>query len=213
MTQDQIMEVLNTCNAIITNNHFVYTSGKHGSAYVNKDTLYPHTKETSLLCEEIARVFSSDPVDAVIGPAFGGIILSQWVAYHLSQIVGKEIPGVYAEKAQTPEGFAVTRGYDAFIRGKNVLIVEDILTTGGSARKVVDLIRLLGGNVIGLGVICNRGGVTAHDVGDVPKFIALCNVSLEAWDEKDCQLCAHNIPVHVSIGKGREFMAKKAATA
>ena len=97
----KVVDILKKIGAVITDDHFVYTSGKHGHVYINKDALYPHTKETSEVCEIMAKMFADQEVDVVAGPALGGIILSQWVASHLSELKGKEILGVYAEKDET----------------------------------------------------------------------------------------------------------------
>lgn len=87
--------------------------------------------------------------------------------------------------------------------------MEDVLTTGGSVKKVVEATRAIGGKVIGLGALCNRGGITPQEVAEVPKLVALVNMRLEAWDEKDCPLCEQNIPINTDVGKGREFLARK----
>lgn len=63
--------------------------------------------------------------------------------------------------------------------------------------------------MIGLGVLCNRGGVRPEDVGGVPDLFALVNVSLDAWDEAECPLCKTNVPINTSVGKGKEYLAKK----
>lgn len=210
MKEQQVLELLGKVGAVIKDSHIVYTSGKHGTAYVNKDAVYPHTKETSELCRAIAQQFAEDGVDVVIAPAIGGVILSQWTAHHLSGITGREVFGLYAEKTENGDGFVIKRGYDKLVAGKNVLVVEDVLTTGGSAKKVVEAVRVLGGNVIGLGVLCNRGGIIPSDVANPPKLFALVNVKLDSWDEANCPLCAQNIPINTDVGKGREFLAKKA---
>ena len=205
MNEQKVLQILSKVNAVITNSHIVYTSEKHGSAYVNKDAVYPHTVETSILCLLLAQRFIEDDVKVVIAPALGGIILSQWTAYHLSLLTSHEVFGVYAEKTEYGN-FVIKRGYDKIVAGKNVLVVEDVLTTGGSAKKVIEATRVLGGNVVGLGVLCNRGGITPQDVADVPKLIALVNVKLDAWDETDCPLCAKNVPINTDVGKGREYL-------
>ncbi len=209
MNEQEVLEILRKLGAVITDSHIVYTSGRHGSAYVNKDAVYPHTAETSRLCHAIAERFADDSVKVVIAPAIGGVILSQWVAHHLSEMNGYEVLGVYAEKTKSGDAFVIKRGYDKIVAGKNVLVVEDVLTTGGSAKKVVEATRALGGNVIGLGVLCNRGGITPRDVADVPKLTALVNVTLDAWDEADCPLCGQDVPINTDVGKGREFLAHK----
>lgn len=207
MTEQEILTTLRSVGAIITDSHLVYTSGKHGSMYINKDALYPHTKETSSLCRVIAEHFANDRVDVVLAPALGGIILSQWTAYHLSNINNREVLGVYAEKAD--DGFLIKRGYDKLLAGKKILVLEDILTTGGSAKKVVSVARAFGAEIIGVGALCNRGGIIANDLGDVPQLFSLISMNLEAWDEADCPLCKQGLPVNTSVGKGLEFLAKK----
>ncbi len=226
MNEQDVLQILDEVGAVITDSHVVFTSGKHGTAYLNKDALYPHTAETSRLCRAIAERFSHDTVEVVIAPAMGGVILSQLTAHHLTELNGYEVLGVYAEKEivtiPDPENksrncyaetgnFIIKRGYDQLIAGKNVLVVEDVLTTGNSAKKVIEATRVSGGNVIGLGVLCNRGGITPQDVADVPKLVALVNVNFNAWDEETCPLCARKVPINTDVGKGREFLARKQA--
>ena len=207
MDRQQILGALAKIQAVITDSHLVYTSGKHGATYFNKDAIYPHTELTSQLCEEIAKYFADRGIEVVIAPAVGGIILSQWVAYHLTKITGREVLGVYAEK--DGEGFVIKRGYDKLSAGKKVLIVEDILTTGGSVKKVIDTARSIGANIVGLGVLCNRGGITAKDVSNPPELFALIDVNFDAWDEADCPLCAKNIPINMDVGHGRNYVQAK----
>jgi len=159
------------------------------------------------LCQAIALHFAGNGVEVVIAPAIGGVILSQWTAHHLSAITGQEVLGVYAEKAQSDETFLIKRGYDQLIAGKKVLVVEDVLTTGGSARKVVEVTRALGGDIVGLGVLCNRGGITPPEVANPPKLFALTNIALDVYEETNCPLCAQGAPINTDMGKGREFLA------
>ena len=212
MNKDEVFGIFGRVGAVITGSHVVYTSWRHGTEYVDKDALYPYTRETSQLCRVIAEEFVLDAVEVVIGPEVGGVILSQWTAHHLSKMNGHEVFGVYAEKSEDRrrDDFIIKRGYDKLIAGKIVLVVEDVLTTGGSAKKVVKATRAIGGYVVGLGVLCNRGGITPQMI-DVPKLDALVSVKLDAWDEATCPLCERNVPVNTDIGKGREFLARKQA--
>ena len=211
MTPRHVSDLLARLNAVITGSHIVYTSGKHGTAYVNKDAIYPHTRETSQLCYEIADYFSEDGVQVVIAPAVGGVILSQWTAYHLTKITGREVFGVYADKVTVngEDDFVIKRGYDKLVRGQKVLVVEDLLTTGGSVRKVVRAVRSIGGDIVGVGVLCNRGGVTRIDIGDVPQLLALLDIKMDAWSEADCPLCKQNVPINTDVGHGRAYLARK----
>ncbi len=233
MTEREVLHVLEGVGAIVTGGHFVYTSGRHSDTYVNKDALYPHIYLTSFLCQEIARRFAGDDVDVVVSPALGGIVLSQWTAYHLCEFMRREVLAVYAEKVARPQvsdnffmaltqmlaydfmkkhagnnGFVLTRGYDKLVAGKNVLVVEDTLTTGGSAKKVVDLVRAHGGKVVGVGCLCNGGRITKQNLG-VPKLVALLNMPVASYEAKYCMLCARNIPINTDLGKGCEFLSRR----
>lgn len=203
-----IIDILKRTGAVLTDDHFVYTSGKHGSVYINKDALYPHTAETSEVGKMFADKFKDLDIDVVAAPALGGIILSQWTAHHLSKLKHKEVLGVYTEK--TPEkGQVFTRGYDASVRGKNVLVIEDLTTTGGSVKKVVESVRAAGGKVVAVCVMVNRDpvNVTSEVVGGT--FSALGILKAEAFDEDDCPLCRKGIPINTSVGHGRKYLERK----
>lgn len=210
MTEAEILTRLQEVNVLLTGDHFVLTSDRHSADYVNKDILYAHTNTTSLLGLLIAQQFLSDQIDVVVGPALGGIALSQWVTYQLDSMTrGDEVLAVYAEKAEG--GFVIKRGYDRLIPEKRALVVEDILTTGGSVNQVIKAVRALGGVVAGVGTIWNRGGVTAQDLG-VPKLFSLVNRELPSWSAEECARvgpCSRGVRINTEVGKGREFLAAK----
>lgn len=212
MNDPKIMQMFADVGAIISDSHFVYSSGRHSSVYINKDALYLHTKTTSWLCQLIARQYDLNQVDAVVGPVLGGIVLSQWVAHHLNATRSSgETLAVYAEKGAdsadlNDKHFFFSRGYDNYIAGKNILIVEDVLTTGGSARQVIELVRQHGGNVIGLSALCNRGNVQPEDVGNVT-IQTLVKISLETYVAEACPFCQQQVPINTELGKGRAFLA------
>ena len=219
----KVREILDRAKAVITGTHVVYTSGKHGSAYINKDAVYPDWRNIEFLCRQIAQDFSDEEIDVVVGPVQGAMVLAYETARQITNLGGRRALWVYAEKetvviddpdrkcyAETGK-FALKRGYDKLIAGKHILIVEDVLTTGISVRKVVDLVRGLGGEILGVAALVNRGGVKSENIGNPPKFISLLDVQMDAWDEKDCKLCANDVPVNVQVGKGKEFLTRKAA--
>lgn len=207
MTPEEVLEVFKESKAIITESHIVYTSGKHGSSYINKDAVYPDPSRVSQLCASLAEKFRDLPVDLVIAPVIGGVILSQWLAFHLSKLLKRPILAVYAEKEE--QGFAIKRGYADLVSGKKVLVVEDILNTGGSVRKVVEAVRAIGGEVLGVGALVNRGGVTSRELGEIPRLETLLKIDLEAWEEKDCPLCARKVPINTEVGKGRDYLRSR----
>lgn len=207
MNEAEVLDLLQKVGAFRAG-HFVFVSGLHADTYVNKNAMYPFTREMSKLCKSIAEQFVGKHVEAVVGPSTGGIILSQWVAYHLSELEGREVYGTYADK-DDEDGFVIKRGYDSVIKGKNTLVVEDLVTTGGSLRKVISAARSVGANVIGAVAICNRGGVTKEAIGDPPEFLSLLTVHLEQWPESECDLCRTGIPVNTDVGHGKDFLARQ----
>ena len=207
MNEDEVLELLQKVGAFRAG-HFVLTSGRHAGSYILKDAMYAYTRETSQVCRAMAERFKDAGVEAVIGPAIGAAILAQWTAYHLCELTGREVYGVYADK-DGQGGFIIKRGYDQVIKGKKTLVVEDLTTTGGSIKKVVEAARAAGADVVGAIAICNRGEVTKESVGNPPVFGQLLNVHLDSWEAGECELCQGNIPVNTDIGHGKEFLAKK----
>lgn len=207
MTNDEVINVLKQAGAILTDDHLVYTSGKHGSVYVNKDALYPHIAETSQLCEELARRIVDWKPAVVAAPALGGIVLTQWVAYHVGELTGTSPLAVYAEKAG--DSLVLKRGYDHLVEGKRVVVLEDILNTGGSAKKAVDVVRAAGGDVVGLAVLVNRQPATVtSEMFGIP-LITLAEFPAEAYDADQCPLCAAGRPINTKIGHGKKLLEAK----
>lgn len=104
-------------------------------------------------------------------------------------------------------GFVVKRGYDKKISGKKVLVVEDVLTTGNSVRKVIKAVLKLGCEVVGVGAICNRGAVTLEDVG-VSNLFSCVNIKMEAYEPDQCPECATGKPINLELGHGKAFVEK-----
>ncbi|MCX7997272.1 MAG: phosphoribosyltransferase family protein [Patescibacteria group bacterium] len=205
-----VVDILRKLGAVITDDHFVYTSGKHGEVYINKDALYPHPEYTSRVGKLFAEKYHTMDIDVVAAPALGGIILTTWTAYHLTQMKGKEVLGVYAEK-MPDKSMAFTRGYDRLIAGKNVLVIEDLATTGGSLKKVVDLVRATGGNVVAACVMVNRDpeAVTTETIG--APFDSLGVIRAESWEESDLPDRIRKRPINTKVGHGKKYMEAKAA--
>lgn len=203
-----VIKILKKVNAIVTDNHFVYTSGRHGSVYVRKDLLYPHTKKTSDVCKMFADKFKDKKIDVVVSPALGGIILSQWTAYHLSKLTGKEVLGLFTEKDEESNQI-FKRGYDQLVRGRRVLVLEDLTTTGGSVKKVVKSVKKAGGKVVAVCVMINRDpkNVSSKEV-DAP-LSSLGIFDAQSFNPNNCPLCKKNIPINTVVGHGKKYLAEK----
>ncbi len=203
-----ITQILKQVQAVLTDDHFVYTSGKHGSVYINKDRIYPHTDLVSSIGRMFANRFHEISPDVVVGPAIGGIILSQWTAYHLTKTSGREVLGVYTEKDES-KNQVFTRGYDQLVAGKRIAIVEDLTTTGGSLAKVVVSAQAAGAEVVATGTMVNRNPaeVTAEKLGF--PFESLMDLPVEAYDESDCPLCKSGVAINTSVGHGAKYLKSK----
>ena len=194
MTEDEVFKIFDEAGGVITNSHVELSGGKHTTGYIDKSAVYKNTEKVSLLCHAIAERFVNDDVDVVIGPARGGIPLSRQTAHHLRKLTARQILSVHADKSEDGKGFIIRSTYSRLITGKRVLVVKDVLTTGRSTQLVVRAVGSVGGRVIGVGALCNRGDVTARDLG-VSKLETLMNVTFHTWDKKDCPRCKEGIPL------------------
>lgn len=203
-----VLDILKKVGAILTNDHFVGTSGLHMPTYINKDTLYPHTEETSQMGMLFAKRAKDLDIDVVVGPAIGGIILSTWTAYHLSSLKNKEVLGVYTEKDENSNQI-FKRNYDKLVKDKNVLVIEDLTTTGGSVKKVVDTVKHAGGRVVAAIAMVNRNPKQVNgDTIGVP-FMALAELPVETYTAERCPLCKAGKPINTTVGHGKKFLEGK----
>jgi len=204
-SNQEVVDILEKTKAVVSNSHFVYVSGKHAPEYVNKDFVYPYTAQISRIAEIIAEKYKDQPIDVVVGPSIGGIILSQWTAHHLSAMKGKEILSVFTEK-QPDKNQIFMRYYGQFVKGKNVLVVEDIVTTGGSVKKVINSVSKEGGKVLAACSIVNKDPKNINpDFIGVP-YDYLSIIGMDVWDEKDCPLCKKGVPINLQLGYGNQFL-------
>jgi orotate phosphoribosyltransferase len=200
-----IISILKNVGAIITDSHFVGTQGLHMPVYINKDALLPHTKYVSEVGKLFAQKFKGQNVEVVIAPAVAGIPFSQWTAYHLSEMDGRDVLSVFTEKTSDNDQ-VFKRGYDAIVRGKRVLVVEDTTTQGSSIKKVIKSVKDAGGNVVAATVMVNRDpkAVTAESIG-VP-FSPLAVYEVPSYEAENCPLCKANVPMNTQFGHGKKFL-------
>jgi len=181
--QLRAMEIFKASDAFLEG-HFVYTSGRHGTAYLEKFRILERAEYTEPLCRMIASVFQDSGAEIVAGPTTGGIIL----AYELGRILG--LPGIFCEKA-TGGGREFRRGF-RIEPSQKVLVVDDIVTTGGSLNETLAAVEKLGGEIVGVGVLADRSGGRVEL--PYPYFPCL-EVSFDTWAPEDCPMCgAGDVP-------------------
>lgn len=206
--KNKAIEILKQVGAITTNSHVVLTTGRHSDGYINLDMLMPNTEKSSKMGLIFAKKYQDRDIDVVAAPAVGGIILSQWVAYHLSKLKKKEVLSVFAEK-DSKKNQVIERGFEKLIKGKKVLVVEDFTTTGGSVKKVVDEVKKKGGIIVSTCVILNREPDKVNSATIGTTFESLDIFLVKSWTELDCPLCKKNIPINTEVGHGNEYLQKK----
>lgn len=202
-----VLETLEQRGAILTNWHFVYKSGKHGPHYINMDPVFPDTKLMLGVCTALGEPFTHgrlmNPIDTVVGAATGAIPLATLTAASLGNWRWPYPAVAWADK--DGDDFVFERaGFVDQLAGKRVLVVEDLLNTGDTVKKVIAQVRKHGGEVIGVSVICNRGDETAESL-DVPRLEELASVDFVAYEPADCPLCPDNVPIVEDIGHGKKY--------
>ena len=163
--------------------HFLLSSGKHSDRYVEKFDLLRQPRTTSRVCEGFADAFRDANIDVVVGPTTGGVILAFEVARQLG------VASAYAERKSAGPGREIRRG-TVFTPGTRVLVVDDILTTGGSVRETLEALAHHPVEIVGVGILVDRSGGRV-DFG-VP-MRALATMEIATWEPADCPLCAQGV--------------------
>lgn len=164
--------------------HFVLASGKHSPRYLEKFQVLQWPRETERLCAAIADAVRDLHPDTIAGPTTGGIILAHEVARQLGA------RAVYAERDDGGTGRVFRRGFQ-LAPGEHVVVVDDIMTTGGSVQETIDAVRAAGGDVIAAAVLVDRSGGGAK-LG-VPLH-ALWSLDIPTFAVETCPLCAKGVP-------------------
>ena len=165
--------------------HFLLSSGRHSDRYIEKFALLMRPRETEQVCRGFAERFADAGVETVAGPTTGGILLAFEVARQLG------VRAVYAERAEGGVRREFRRGA-TFRPGERVLVVDDILTTGGSVRDTLAALEQQGVEVVGVGVLVDRSGGQV-DFG-VP-LVPLLALDIATYDPADCPLCRDGVPL------------------
>lgn len=177
ITNERVIEILKEAGVLLEG-HFRLTSGRHSNKYLQCAKIFRNTKYSEELCSALAEQYADCGVDVVIGPAMGAVQMAYEVSRHL------KCENFFAERDDEGK-MALRRGF-AVTAGMKVLLVEDVVTTGGSVREVLELVKSMGADVVGVGSIVDRTGGKI-DFG-VP-FKAVISVDVESWEPENCPLC------------------------
>ncbi len=176
----EFLRVLEQTGAVQTG-HFLLSSGRHSPQYIQCARLLQHPYLAERTCAALAHRFLSDHPQVVIAPAMGGII----VAHEVARALG--VRAIFAERVDGR--FAIRRSL-TIAPGERVLIVEDVVTTGGSTREVADIVAENGGQIVGIGALVDRTGGAR-----VPwRFEALIGIEVPTYEPGACPQCALGLP-------------------
>lgn len=182
MTESEIFQIFKDSGALLEG-HFVLTSGLHSPQYVEKFRVLEQPKYTAMLCADIAEKFKGDGVTVVVGPMTGGIILAHEVGKNLGT------KAIFTERVDGKMTFR--RGF-SLSPNDRVLIVEDIISTGGSVQEVIYAVEDFGAEIIGIGCLVDRSGGKA-DFGY--RFEPLVKMDVVVYKPEDCPLCKDKVPI------------------
>ena len=195
MTEQEVKELLIETGAIM-DGHFLLTSGLHSPHYVEKFNVLQQPKYTEKLCQAMAEKFKDANIETVVGPVTGGILL----AHETGKALGTR--AIFTERVDGKMTFR--RGFTLH-EGERCLIVEDIVTTGGSIKEVIEVVKAHGGIPVAVSMLVDRSGGKAN-FGDVPCTALLhmdvetyqpeeCHMDVETYKPEECPLCKQGVPM------------------
>lgn len=176
MNNQQIIEILIKCGVLIEG-HFLLTSGKHSGKYMQCAKLFQYPKYSESISKILSDKLKKYDADIIIAPAIGGIILSYEVARQLN------IKSLFAERENGI--MTLRRGFEIEKETK-VIVVEDVVTTGGSVKEVIELVKKCGGEVVAVGSIVDRSKGLA-DFGC--PFESVIQIDIDTYEKDECPLC------------------------
>jgi len=174
--KDRVIEIFNK-SGVLTSGHFLFTSGLHGNNYMQCAKVLQYPKYTEEIIKSMAEEFKSDDIEIVVGPAMGGITISYEFARQLNAL------SIFTERENNI--MTLRRGFN-IPKGAKVLVVEDVITTGGSVREVIDIVEKFGGEVVGVATLVDRSG---GEIQFGKKLVTAFSEKMVAYNPNDCPLC------------------------
>jgi len=182
LPKDQILEIFRETKALLEG-HFQLTSGLHSNQYFQCAKVLQYPKYLHLLAGEIAKHFEYSEIEVVISPAIGGVVVGTEVGRML---------GVRTLFAERKDGrMELRRGFEIH-PAERCLVVEDVVTTGGSVFEVVDIVNREKGVLAGVGYIVDRSN---GKINFESKHFSVLQLDVVAYKPEECPLCAQGIPV------------------
>lgn len=184
----EIRKYFNEVGAVLSG-HFQLTSGRHSDTYIQCARVLENPNVTEKLAENWCQLLSNLEVDLIIGPAVGGIILS----YELGRQLKKK--AIFAERE---DGKLTLRRSFQIEPGEKVVVVEDVVTTGGSVWETMELVKEKGGKVVAVCSLVDRGS----DFNPGVPYFPLLKVQVDSFNKEQCPLCQKQVPITAPGSRG-----------
>ena len=181
MSNKELLKIFYDTNALL-NGHFLLTSGRHSNQYFQCAKVLQYPQHTTTICNKISDIFKDHKIDTVISPAIGGIVVGQEVARQLNKKF------IFAEREN--KDLTLRRGFE-ISEGENILVCEDVVTTGGSVFEVIDIVKSHGANLVGVGMIVDRSNGKVDF--DVPQVSTL-QMEVVSYLPEECPMCKEGKP-------------------
>lgn len=185
ISSDEVIRIFEERDALLRG-HFLLASGKHSDAFFQAARVIQYPQELVRLCGALADTFRDQNVDLVVGPATGGIPIAHEVARALG------VRSAFSE--HDGDTMAVRRGL-RIEQGERAIVVDDVVTTGGSIMKTVKHLQARGCNVVGIGAFVFRGRMQDHPFGSEPPFHVLATIEVGSYQPADCPMCKSGVPL------------------
>ncbi len=176
LSSEEILDIFKNTGALLEG-HFVLTSGLHSKFYFQCARVFQYPWYGEALCKNIADHFKEEKIDVVISPAIGGIIVGQEIARLL------KVRAIFAERVENK--MTLRRGF-TISPGERVLVAEDVTTTGGSVKEVIDVVKEKGGKIVAVTAVVDRSGGKINF--GVPYF-SLFQMEIENFPPDECPMC------------------------
>ncbi len=182
LERNRVEEILRQTGVLIEG-HFILTSGRHSDKYMQCAKLFIDPEISERISAELAEKFKGEKIDYVVGPALGGVILS----YEMARQLGAK--NIFAERKDG--NMMIRRGFK-LPAGARVLVVEDVVTTGGSVFEVIELVRAAEAELAGVAVVVDRSGGRVNFGEEIQ---ALITMDIEVFQAQNCPMCAQKLPI------------------
>lgn len=176
MTGNEALKIFESCSAILKG-HFLLTSGRHSDTYMQCAKLFVNPEISKTICEELVKKLSGYKIDFVASPAIGGIIMGYEIARQLN------VPNIFFERENNE--MSLRRGFE-LPKNSNVLVVEDVVTTGGSVKEVIACVKALSSNVTVVASIVDR---SKGEVSFGVDYINVIGMDIKSYEAENCPIC------------------------